>query len=312
MQRNAIRPAPQPYDESYCMLQSNNLLRLAPYTHLIPATELSWDELARLYNVTRADYIVPMPMDGARLQAYARAYDIALDKSVVAIDGWGEPIGLGMLGVREWQAWITRLGIAASHRGQGIATAIVSTLLETAWATSARRVSIEIICGNDAARALYDRSGFTSGRNLLVLRRPPLAPVAVPPRDVHVTTLLPHEIEWLLERRPDQPTWINATASLRNLGKLTGLRARTLDGDESWIIFHRDPYELSHFVFGPWISTEVATALLVSIHQIYVKFDTKIENLLCDSPYWPILKRLGYVLAFRRCEMTIDRPAPAT
>lgn len=292
------------------MLQPNNLLRLVPYTHLIPASEFGWDELARLYNVTRADYIVPMPMDGPRLQEHAHAYDIAIDKSVVAIDGWGEPIGLGLLGVREWQAWMTRLGIVPGHRGQGIGTAIVSALLDAAWTTSARSVSLEIICGNDAARALYDRVGFSSRRELLVLRRPPLAPNDFMMRDVHVTTLLPHEIEWLLQRRTDQPTWVNATASLCNLGKLTGLRARTLDGEESWIIFHRDPYMLSHFVFGPWVNAEIAMALLASMHQVYVKFDTKIENLPDGSPYWPILKQLGYVLAFRRCEMTIDRPAP--
>ncbi|MFZ2880192.1 MAG: GNAT family N-acetyltransferase [Phototrophicaceae bacterium] len=292
------------------MLQPNNLLRLVPYTHLIPANELGWDELARLYNITRADYLVPMPMDGPRLQEHAHAYDIALDKSIVAIDGWGEPIGLGLLGIRDWQAWITRFGVVSSHRGQGIGMSIVNALLDAAWTTSARNVALEIICGNDAARALFDRAGFSACREMLVLRRPPLAPAEVAVQDVHITTLRPHEIEWLLQRREDQPTWINATASLRNLGKLTGLRARTLDGEESWIIFHRDPYVLSHFVFGPWVNAEIAMALLASVHQVYRKFDTKIENIPVNSPYWPILKQLGYVLAFRRCEMVIDRPAP--
>ncbi|MBK9124468.1 MAG: GNAT family N-acetyltransferase [Chloroflexi bacterium] len=42
----------------------------------------------------------------------------------------------------------------------GIGTSIVNALLDAAWTTSARSVSLEIICGNDAARALYDRAGF--------------------------------------------------------------------------------------------------------------------------------------------------------
>ena len=77
---------------------------------LLPASAFSYQELTDAYNHTRVDYLVPMPMNAKKLQAYVENYDIDLDASAVAIDGQ-EVLGLAMLGVREGRGWITRLGI---------------------------------------------------------------------------------------------------------------------------------------------------------------------------------------------------------
>ena len=37
---------------------------------LIPASEFSIEQLAAIYNQTRVDYMVPMPMNAARLADY--------------------------------------------------------------------------------------------------------------------------------------------------------------------------------------------------------------------------------------------------
>jgi hypothetical protein len=74
---------------------------------LIPASAFSYEELTDAYNHTRIDYLVPMPMNAARLHEYVQIYDVDLGSSIVAVDG-NEILGLAMLGVRERRGWITR------------------------------------------------------------------------------------------------------------------------------------------------------------------------------------------------------------
>ncbi|HFE66247.1 MAG TPA: hypothetical protein ENJ93_03205 [Chloroflexi bacterium] len=52
---------------------------------LVPASKFTYEELTHAYNQTRVDYLVPMPMNVARLKEYARVYDVDLDSSVVVV-----------------------------------------------------------------------------------------------------------------------------------------------------------------------------------------------------------------------------------
>ena len=64
---------------------------------LIPADQFTIEQLTEAYNQTRVDYIVPMPMNAARLQEYIDVYDVELAASWVAVNEQDEPLGLGML-----------------------------------------------------------------------------------------------------------------------------------------------------------------------------------------------------------------------
>ena len=77
---------------------------------LISAAKFTIQELTDLYNQTRVDYLVPMPMSAERLAEYIRDFDVDLARSCVARAAHGQVLGLGMLGVRDDKAWITRLG----------------------------------------------------------------------------------------------------------------------------------------------------------------------------------------------------------
>src|SRR5512143_4199625 len=54
---------------------------------LVPASSFSIEQLVAAYNQTRVDYLVPMPMNAARLAEYIHMYDVDLDHSRVAVDG---------------------------------------------------------------------------------------------------------------------------------------------------------------------------------------------------------------------------------
>src|SRR3974377_2303179 len=85
---------------------------------LVPASSFSMDQLVAAYNQTRVDYLVPMPMNAARLAEYVHMYDVDLARSQVAVDG-DHILGLAMLGVRPGQTWITRLGVLPVKRRRG-------------------------------------------------------------------------------------------------------------------------------------------------------------------------------------------------
>lgn len=272
---------------------------------LIPASAFSYEELTDAYNHTRVDYIVPMPMNAARLREYVETYDVDMDASAVAIDG-NEILGLGMLGVREGRAWITRLGVIQRNRRQGTGWTLVTHLIEQARQKKAKYVIIEVIEDNTPAYNLFTKKGFKQTRQLLVLRRPPGPPkVDAPPAKVEALGY--PEAVGLLEKRVSIPSWIDEYESLINAGNLSAFCATLADGSRGWLVYQNTVFQLSRLV----LQTEagdplnVARVLLHQLHSRHSVQDTKTENLPVDDPHWPVYKEMGYLVMFRRNEMIL-------
>lgn len=280
-----------------------------PSRPLALASEFSYDVLAELYNNTRVDYIVPMPMNAAKMREYVTLYDVALDHSFVALDGHGQPVGLGMMGVRGQRAWITRLGILPSQRGRGLGQSLMDAMLGAAGSSGCHTLQLEAIHGNDPARRLFEVNGFTHVRDVLVVRRPPRTGQTSPLFDpsIQLQDLSAIQIERCLAARTDTPTWLDETPSVLKRGNLRGLSAIDPHGRASWLVYHAGLLQLSHFVFGPYIDEGVARALLFAAHNAHPKSDTKIENVPADSPYWPVMMSMGYLSTFTRQEMVLTR-----
>jgi ribosomal protein S18 acetylase RimI-like enzyme len=145
-----------------------------PSMVITPASSFTFEQLTDAYNETRVDYLVPMPMNVARLMEYCRVYDVALDSSVVAVE---EDVvqGLGMLGVRQDRAWITRLGVLPVGRRKGTGSALMAGLMAGAEEQAAKTVWLEVIKGNLPAHNLFHKFGFRETRELIVARRAPKA-----------------------------------------------------------------------------------------------------------------------------------------
>jgi len=68
---------------------------------------------------------------------------------------------------------ILNLGVAPSHRRQGIGVELVRAMMDALRARGARAVYLEVRDSNAAARALYERLGFREvGRRSRYYRRP--------------------------------------------------------------------------------------------------------------------------------------------
>ena len=123
----------------------------------------------------------------------------ALEASVFGADAWsaasvteeltgprrrawvaGDPVAGYAVSARAGDvADLQRVAVAPEARGRGVASSLVSTLLDTARRDGASRVLLEVADDNEAALALYARHGFAEidrrpayyrdGRDALVL-----------------------------------------------------------------------------------------------------------------------------------------------
>jgi ribosomal protein S18 acetylase RimI-like enzyme len=275
---------------------------------VIPASGFNFHELADIYNQSRVDYIVPMPMNARRMEEYVRNYDIDLEASAVSLNSNDEITGIGMLGVRDERAWITRLGVIPANRGRKTGQFLMQTLLDQARARNAKQVQLEVIKGNVPAQNLFLKFGFRETRELLIIRRPPGLPTTHELEDIAIRPLTVHEIGSLLSQRLYPPSWIEETRSILKAGNLKGFEIKLGNGDCGWIIFQLKAFQMEHVVF--YTTSEnlewMTRALLYVLHQQHPKQDTKIENLPADSPVWHVFQEKGYVEAFRRFEMVLE------
>ena len=273
---------------------------------LIAADRLSLAQLCDVYNLGRADYLVPMPMNQTRLARYLRQYDVDLSHSLVALQS-GQALGLALLGRRGTRAWITRLGVAAEARKSGLGRRLVSSLVEEAQRLGCAAVILEVIRENVAARQLFEQLGFRATRELLVLRRPP-APIDRPGRLSGLRSLQHAESLIQLAERQDDPSWLTETASLAAAGPLAGLRAAGSDGQDLWLVYQVNAWELSRMVLcadGPE-GLPMAQELLTELHWRHPLKDAVLENLPAADPLLPAYQALGYLRAFTRVEMRLD------
>jgi hypothetical protein len=125
-----------------------------PTIRLLPASQYTIEELTNAYNQTRVDYMVPMPMNAARLAAYIKTYDVDMERSWVAIDD-NEILGLAMLGVRPGRTWVTRLGVLPVRRRRGTGEALTLALLEGTRQLGRPLSILEVIKGNFPAHQLF-------------------------------------------------------------------------------------------------------------------------------------------------------------
>jgi ribosomal protein S18 acetylase RimI-like enzyme len=278
----------------------------APPLELVPANQFTVEELVNAYNQTRVDYIVPMPMNAARLQEYVRNYDVALDSSAVALDG-NQILGLAMLGVRPGHTWITRLGILPVKRRRGTGQRLMEYLIAESRRLEVPYVLLEVIKNNIPAHRLFLKLGFRETRELMVIRRPP-GPPADAARPYSLQALDHQEILTLLHQRRSVPCWLDETPSLINAGNLAALRVELDTGDRGWLVYQTTVFQLGRLV----IQTEagdpyqVGLALLHALHKHHPVVDTKSENLPGGDPHWPALQEMGYLESFCRIEMRLD------
>jgi len=279
---------------------------------LIPVSQFTDEQLAAIYNQTRVDYLVPMPMNAARLGEYMKTYDVSREHSLVATTYDGEMLGVNMLGLREDRAWITRLGVLPTTRRHGVGRILMESLLQNAANLSIDFMMLEVIKNNTPAHQLFLKLGFYEVGELLVLRRSPLTP-AVAPIVADAQRLDRTEALVLVGHDRGTQPWTNQSESLFNAFEVSGMRLTLADGSRGWLVYQRQKFLLTRFAFKTEVGdpATVAYAMLSHLHNQYPRLDTQIENIQVDDPHLPAFYKMGYVEAFRRIEMWRGTPPPS-
>ena len=274
---------------------------------LIPASQFTLNELTGIYNQTRVDYMVPMPMNAARLAEYISVYDVDLEHSLVAVQG-DDLRGVAMLGVREDRAWITRLGVIPTTRRTGVGEALMAGLLEQAERLNIEFDMLEVIKNNTPAHTLFHKLGFYEVGELLVLRRSPVSPDD--PVVADARRLERHEALTLVGLDRGTQPWTNQSESLFNAQEVSGLYLTLGDGTRGWLVYQRQKFTLTRFIYKTEVGDPVklAFAFLSHLHHQYPRLDTQIENIQVNDPHLSAFYQMGYVESFRRIEMWRGTP----
>jgi ribosomal protein S18 acetylase RimI-like enzyme len=274
---------------------------------LLPASQFTIDDLTGIYNQTRVDYMVPMPMNAARLAEYISVYDVDLEHSLVALQG-DELRGVAMLGVRDGRAWITRLGVIPTTRRNGVGEALMIGLIEQAERLNIQFNMLEVIKNNTPAHTLFHKLGFYEIGELLVLRRSPTPPPL--PIIADARRLERSESLILVGRDRGTQPWTNQSETLVNASEISGLYLTLADGSRGWLVYQRQKFTLTRFIYKTETGDPVkmAYAFLSHLHHQYPRLDTQLENIQVNDPHLPAFYEMGYVESFRRIEMWRGTP----
>ncbi|PID84695.1 MAG: hypothetical protein CSA11_11695 [Chloroflexi bacterium] len=272
---------------------------------LIPANHFTYEQLVDVYNQTRIDYVVPMPMNVARMREYFHVYDIDLARSTVMMED-NVMQGLGMLGVRENRTWVTRLGVLPAGRRKGIGRTIMQEMLRQSTHLNVDTCWLEVIKGNKPAHILFKGLGFQETRELIVARRPP-NPNAEIPAHIHYKSVTPLDHEdaiILLSHRKERPNWLNETETFDHVKNLSALVIELENGGKGWVTYHAGLFQLTRVIVEVTAgdTIDVTAAILHMLHHRHKRQDTITENLFDEMQYQGF-QQAGYFEAFRRVEM---------
>ncbi len=278
---------------------------------LHPASEFTTDQLTALLNASYDDYATPIRFRPDQFDFFVRAHDILLDQSLAVRDE-DDLIGIVLLGRRGVRGWVAGLGVEPTRRGQGVARALMTGVMENARRLGLERLQLEVLSDNARARQLYEDLGWRLGRELLVWERDeeqgPLPihrerAVAMAPREL----LEAHFDAWHEVR----PTWQREKATLLHYAD-AGMKGWAIvrDGRPVAYVLGFPPREgrmhLLDVAVDPAVGYKSAgRAMIQNLHGMF-KTTTQLPNEPVESKLNFLFAAMAYHVVLRQHEMTFD------
>jgi GNAT superfamily N-acetyltransferase len=155
------------------------------------AASVSLAEYAAAFAAGFEGYLLPFSMGVGDLARRVRLGQYDLENSLVAYEG-GEVVGVAALAVRGEEGWVAGFGVVPRRRRSGVGREMMSALVERARGCGLRRLSLEVLSGNEGARRLYESAGMRVARDLLIMERGERAGAGPAPPEVPSAALLAH------------------------------------------------------------------------------------------------------------------------
>jgi ribosomal protein S18 acetylase RimI-like enzyme len=141
-------PALEPLWVGVHHVHEESMPELAPYV----SDAETWAERRALYEsvLEKPDTVLLLAFDGEELVGYALSHILALEETWIG-DTWR---------TEQRIAELESLAVRESHRGRGIASALLDRIDEALEAQGIRDVFVGALAGNEGALRLYARRGF--------------------------------------------------------------------------------------------------------------------------------------------------------
>ena len=135
----------------------------------VPVRQATVDDahhVARLLHDFNVEFSDPVPGLEVLTERMRR---LIADDDAIALIGGEEPVALAILRLRATyyyadglEAYLQELYVAPPQRGRGIGRALLKAAMSLARERGAHSIDLNTSVDDEAARALYERSGFTN------------------------------------------------------------------------------------------------------------------------------------------------------
>ena len=266
---------------------------------LISAGSLDPGEVLRVFNLGFSDYLLPMVMDEADLADHIACNDIDLACSRVAVDV--EPVAFALAARRGADAWIGGMGVAPPYRRSGLGRRTLMAAIGAVAAEGVDTVWLEVLEGNVAAIALYERLGFERVRRFEVWSLPPDSERDTVARGLDVDAA--HA--WIASHRHDREPWQRADASIVRMRErgvpLVGMAVRRSGQIVGAAICRPDAGTVRVLQIVAVDEAAARDLILAAAGELTLR----LANIPSDDPLSGVVRRLGAELTAAQHEMRL-------
>lgn len=122
---------------------------------MIKLREWKYEDILRISEIEKECF----PLEPWSFQMLASSFESETFYGVIAEDG-GEVAGYGGITVASDSADIDNIAVTEQYRNSGVATSILSRLIEEARGKGVKKVFLEVRVSNTPAMSLYLKEGF--------------------------------------------------------------------------------------------------------------------------------------------------------
>jgi len=183
---------------------------------LTSTTAAHWNsyQLAAILTSCFEGYLTPFTIQGDVFTARFAAEDVSLNDSMVWLKE-GKPVALALIARRGQTSRLAAFAIRPELRGQGLGKRCIQELIDAARRRGDKKMSLEVIAGNDSGIALYQRMGFSLQQALVGFH------ASVPPTTKPVGKLEQIDPLFMARRMMTDPhhhlPWLSAAETLYKL-----------------------------------------------------------------------------------------------
>lgn len=173
-------------------------------------------EIAEVLERSFEGYFVPMRFSAETLGRLIQRGHVDLTQSYLITDGAGASLGAMLIARRGRDARVAALALVPEARGRGLGRHAVARAVDDATRRGERRIVLEVITVNHAARRLYEASGFVTLGTLVGYEWDASASSDPSSSDPGMETMvcdLDRALGVLLRAYPERPSWSTAPAS---------------------------------------------------------------------------------------------------